>query len=149
MLKRVFCLLLLCPLAYVSVNGQVPNISKPAVTTTGPGKLLTQFTNALQPASLINSFASQKSSFLTKAGKVTDAIGMAQTISSLVGFIKPDMFKTEFNAATLLQTAHTVKTFAEGANMLKKLEGGLKPEAFVSGWASQRSGWISALNLLK
>jgi len=38
---------------------------------------------------------------------------------------------------------------ADAAGLLKKLEGGLKPEAMVSGWSGERNTWLSALNLLK
>jgi hypothetical protein len=37
----------------------------------------------------------------------------------------------------------------QAVSLLKNLEGGLKPEAFESGWAQKRTGWLSALNLIK
>jgi hypothetical protein len=38
---------------------------------------------------------------------------------------------------------------AQATGVLKNLEGGLKPEAFLSGWSTKRTGWLSALNLIK
>lgn len=99
------------------MKAQLPEaVSKAKTDLSGkasPGKLLTQFANVIKPASFLSSWTGQKSSWLGKAGKITDAIGMAQNISSLAGFIKPDMFKSGFDLNNLLQTAGTVKNIAE------------------------------------
>lgn len=148
MKKHIFLVAILCCAAIISSFSQVPNLNT-AKTKASPGKLLTQFANALKPASMLNSFAGEKSGWLAKAGKIANAVEMASSISSLAGFIKPDMFKSGFNVNSLLQTANTVKTMTDAAGLLKNLEGGLKPEAFLSGWTKQKAGWTSALNLLK
>jgi len=115
-----------------------------------PGSLLKQFAGALKPASFLTSWASGgKTSWLSAAGKVSDAVGMASSISSLTGFIKPDMFKQGFNVSTITQAATAVKTYSDASGLLKSLEGGLKPAAFLSSWATKRPGFMSALNLLK
>lgn len=136
-----------------ALHAQIPDaVTKAASTTTaaaGPGKLLTQFAGALKTTSLLSSFAGQKTGWLAKAGKVTDAIGMAQSVASLAGGIKPDMFKTGFNVSSLISTAATVKTLAGAGGLLKNLSGGLKPEALVSGWTAQKPAWETALGLLK
>ena len=59
------------------------------------------------------------------------------------------MFKEAFKVENLLQTATKAKTMAQADGLLKNLEGGLKPEAMVSGWAGKKSAWLNALNLLK
>lgn len=133
-----------------TVNAQLPDVNKAKTSTVAKaGQLLTQFAGALKTTSLTSSWATEKTGWLNKASKVTDALGMVQSISSLAGFIKPDMFKTGTTAGNLLQTANTVKTVAGAAGLLKNLEGGLKPEATTSAWATQRPAWLSALSLLK
>lgn len=140
-------------LLLVTVHAQLPDVisktKSDLISNASPGKLLAQFSQAIKPTSFLSSWTGQKSSWIGKAGKVTDAIGMAQSISSLAGFIKPDMFKNGFNVSNLLQTAGTVKTIANATGVLKNLEGGLKPEALLGSWANQRGGWLSALSLLK
>lgn len=137
----------------LAANAQIPDaVTKAASTTTAAanaGKLLTQFAGALKTTSLLSSFAGQKTGWLAKAGKVTDAVGMAQTVASLAGGIKPGMFKSGFNVSSLISTAATVKTLAGAGGLLKNLSGGLKPEAMASGWATQKPGWETALGLLK
>lgn len=113
------------------------------------GNLVSQFTNAIKPSSFTDKWAGSKGSFLSTAGKVTDAVGVGKSLASLAGFIKPDMFKQGFNVQNLISTAGTVKTMAQATGLLKSFEGGLKPEALISGWAAKRSGWLSALNLIK
>ncbi|MBS1564937.1 MAG: hypothetical protein JST39_11145, partial [Bacteroidetes bacterium] len=49
----------------------------------------------------------------------------------------------------LIQTANTVKTMSAATGVLKSLEGGLKPAALSDSWNQQRSGWLSALSLIK
>ena len=63
--------------------------------------------------------------------------------------IKPSMFKDAFKPENLLKTASTAKSMADATGLLKSLEGGLKPEAMVAGWAGKKSSWLSALSLLK
>lgn len=135
----------------VSANAQLDALKKTATSATEStaGKLLSQFAGAIKPTSFLSSWAGEKSSWLSKASKVTDAVGVAQSVSSLAGAIKPDMFKSGFNVSNLIQTAGTVKTMANAAGLLKNLEGGLKPDALTSAWGTQRSGWLSALSLLK
>ena len=140
-------------LVMLAANAQIPDaVTKAASTTTAAanaGKLLTQFAGALKTTSLLSSFAGQKSGWLAKAGKVSDAVGMAQSVASLAGGIKPEMFKSGFNVSSLISTAATVKTLAGAGGLLKNLSGGLKPEALVSGWATQKPAWETALGLLK
>jgi hypothetical protein len=59
------------------------------------------------------------------------------------------MFKKDTTQNSITQMAARVNSMAGVAGLLKNLEGGLKPMAFISSWASQRTGWLSALNLLK
>lgn len=151
-MKKLVCISLLIGLV-MTMHAQIPDAVKQGVASTGaaasPGKLLTQFAGAINTASLVSSFAGQKSGWLAKAGKITDAVGMAQSVASLAGGIKPSMFKSGFNVASLIQSAGTIKTLAGAGGMLKSLAGGLKPEAMSSGWAAQQPAWESALGLLK
>jgi hypothetical protein len=38
---------------------------------------------------------------------------------------------------------------SDATGLLKNLEGNLKPEAMTADWAGKRSGWLTALDLLK
>jgi len=131
-------------------EAQLPTLNKGAVTTAAkPGQLLTQFTNALKPTSFTSAWSGAKDGILGKAQKVTSALDMANTVSSLVGFIKPDLFKQGSTAKSLMDMSGKLKTMTEAASLMKSFEGGLKPEAFTSNWSSMRTGWLSALNQLK
>jgi hypothetical protein len=133
-------------LCYFNSNAQVPNVSANHVNA---GSLLTQFAKAIKPASFLSSWASGKSGWLSKAAKVASAPGMASSISSLAGFIKPSMFKSGFNVQELMSAAGAAKSMADATGLLKNLEGGLKPEAMSSDWGAKKTGWESALALLK
>ena len=151
MKKKIICLSLISFL-FIAAQAQIPDVvNKAASTAAGstPGKLLTQFGNAIKTTSLLSSFAGQKAGWLAKAGKVTDAIGMAQSVASLAGGIKPSMFKTGFNVNSLISAAGTVKTLAGAGGLLKNLSGGLKPEALSPDFAAQKPAWETALSLLK
>ena len=138
--------LALTTLCYYNANAQIPNVSTNHVNA---GSLLTQFAKAIKPASFLSSWASAKSGWLGKAAKVASAPAMASSISSLAGFIKPAMFKSGFNVKDLMSAAGTAKTMADATGLLKNLEGGLKPEAMSSDWGAKKTGWESALALLK
>jgi hypothetical protein len=148
MKQRLFVLLLITSLGTLTTQAQ---LKLPKAGGLGNiGSLLTQFSGALKPTSFLDSFTGgAKTDWTNAASKVTDAGGLGSSISSLAGFIKPSMFKGGFDVASLIKTASTVKTIASATGLLKNLEGGLKPEAFTSGWSSKRSGWLSALNLIK
>ena len=151
-MKKIIFLSALSLFIICHVQAQLPDLSKAkesAATSAGPGKLLTQLAGAIKPTSFLSSWAGSKSGWLSKASKVTDAVGTAQSVASLAGAIKPDMFKSGFNVSSLIQTANTVKTMSAASGVLKNLEGGLKPEAFTDSWKSQSSGWLSALSMLK
>ncbi len=153
MKKSLFLLLLLVSLGFVNITqAQLKDaLNKSASTTKANiGNLLTQFAGAIKPTSFLSSWASGgKTDFISTASKVTDAIGVGKSISSLAGFIKPDMFKSGFDVTKLVQAANTVKTLSSAAGLLKNLEGGLKPDALLSSWSTQRPAWLSALNLIK
>lgn len=130
-------------------HAQIPKVQDEASSKmASPGKLLTQFAGALKPSSFLPSWGEEKNNWLSTAGKASSAQTIAQSISSLIGYIKPGMFKKSDDAESLIQQAGSVKEIAQASGLLKSLEGSLKPEAFLSSWPSQKSGWISALNLL-
>jgi hypothetical protein len=132
------------------LRGQLPT----TLPSTGTGKLnvgslLTDFSKAIKPASFIDKWTAGKTGWLASAAKVATAPGVAKSVSQLAGFIKPGMFKKGFNVDNLMSTANTAKTMGDAMGMLKTLEGGLKPEALTSGWADQKTGWLSALSMIK
>jgi hypothetical protein len=120
-----------------------------APATPNIGNLVSQFTDGINPASFTDKWTDGKAGFLSSAGKVANAADFGKTITSLAGFLKPAMFNKGFNLQTLLSAAATVKTMTSAAGLLKNLEGGLKPEAFTSAWASKRSSWLSGLDVIK
>lgn len=142
-MKRML-LLFVATAAIMSATAQVPNLG-----SAGPGKLITQLVNAIKPSSFTDAFAGQRSSWLDKVSKLTDAPGIGKAVSQLAGFIKPGMFRQGFDVAGLMNTANTVKSLSSAGGLLKNFEGGLKPEAMSADWGKQRSGWLNALNLLK
>jgi hypothetical protein len=149
MKKSFLVLLLVTSLGSITTQAQL-KLPEAATGKANAGSLLSQFAGALKPTSLLDSWAGGgKTDWLSAASKVTTGAGIGQSISSLAGFIKPDMLKSGFNLTSLLKTANTVKTISSATGLLKNLEGGIKPEAFVSGWAAKRPAWLSALNLLK
>ena len=151
-MKKFSLFLLFSSLIVLTTEAQLKDaLSKAsAAGAPNPGSLLTQFAGALKPSSFLPSWGSGgKTNWLSAAGKVSNAVSMAKSVSSLSSFIKPTMFKQGFNAGSIASAASAVKTYSDASGVLKSLEGGLKPEAFVSSWASKRSGWLSALNLLK
>lgn len=146
MKKSFLLLLLISTLGSITAQAQL----KLPTSKANIGSLLTQFSDGLKPTSFLESWAGGgKTDWLSAASKVTDAGGFGKSIASLAGFIKPTLFKGGFDVANLIKTANTVKTVSSAAGLLKNLEGGLKPEAFTTGWAKQRTGWLGALNLLK
>lgn len=154
MKKVCLFLVLIMSLTVISSQAQLDDALTKAKAGVGSkanaGGLLSQFAGAIQPSSFLPGWASGgKTNWLSAAGKVTDAASMGSSISSLAGFIKPDMFKQGFSVASLTQAAGTVKTLSAAGGLLKNLEGGLKPAALLSSWAGKRSGWLSALSLLK
>ncbi|OQP64603.1 hypothetical protein [Niastella populi] len=143
MLAGATLLVLFC----TSVAAQLPGINKNAAAS--PGRLLTQFTSALKPTSFLSTWAGAKEGILGNARKAATAVDIANTVSSLIGFIKPEMFKQGSTAKSLMNVSGRIKTMSDAAGLLKSLENGLKPEAFTSNWAAAKPGWLSALSQLK
>jgi hypothetical protein len=149
-MKRIAILALIMGLAITNTQAQLKDVLSKASGSASPGNLLTQFEKAIKPTSFLSSWASSgKTNWLAAAGKVSNAVSMAKSVSSLAGFIKPEMFKSGFNLSSLTTAASAAKTYSDASGVLKSLEGGLKPEALSSSWASQRPAWLNALNLLK
>ena len=126
-------------------QAQLPvSVAKPDASA-----LLKQLVGGIKPSSFISSFAGEKENWLSKVAKTASVPELAKNIASLGSFIKPSLFKEAFSLKNLEKTAATDKTMADASGLLKSLEGGLKPEALTSDWASIRPGWIKALGLLK
>ena len=143
-MKRMLASLALLAISHL-VQAQLPKVGSMA----NAGQLVTQLVNAIKPTSFTSAFAGAKDGLLGKASKISSAVDMASTVSSLVGYIKPDLFKTGSTAKSLLDMSSKVKTMTDAASLLKGFEGGLKPEALTSAWSGSRTGWLSALNQLK
>ncbi|MBX9783973.1 MAG: hypothetical protein K2X48_11855 [Chitinophagaceae bacterium] len=144
---------LLFSLIFVSLISTVANaqitIPKAAPSVPGIGNLITQFTNQIKPSSFTNQWAGSKTNFLSNAGKVSNAVNAGKTIASLIGFLKPGMFRQGFNIQNLVSAANTAKNMSQVTGLLRNLEGGLQPEAFADSWSGERTNWLNALNLVK
>lgn len=146
---KAVLILLVIGLTAATSRAQLPDVLNKAGTPKA-GSLLTQFAGALKPGSFLSSWATGgKANWLSAAGKVSNAVSMARSISSLTGFIKPELCKQGFNLSSITQAAGAVKTYSDAGGLLKNLEGGLKPEAFTSSWAAKRPAFMSALDKLK
>jgi hypothetical protein len=150
-ITKMSLFLIIAGLSFTSSHAQLKDVlSKGGAAGVNAGSLLKQFSGALNPTSMISSWAGGgKTNWLSAAGKVSDAVSMGKSVAGLAGYIKPIMFKQGFNVSNLIQTANTVKTVSAAGGLLKNLEGGLKPEALTSSWASQRPAWLNAVSLLK
>ena len=149
-MKLFVIILSVCIFRASAANAQTPRLPTGSVAgVPNAGKLISQLVSAIKPSSFIDAFKGEKSNLLDKAAKAIDPKDIAGSVSSLAGFIKPNLFKQGFSAQSILQTAGKVKTMADASGLLKTFEGALKPEAFTGGWASQKTGWLSALSLLK
>jgi hypothetical protein len=146
-MKKILVLLALS-FGMLTANAQLSSYVNSA-TGTAAGTLLSQFTNNIQPTSFLSNWTGQKTNWLASATKVTNALGMAKSVSSLAGFLKPEMFKPGFILANFQSLATKIKTWTAAANLIKNLEGNLKPEAFGTGWSALRTNWLSGIGKLK
>ncbi len=114
-----------------------------------PERVLVQFTNGLNPASFVTSFPKEKNAFITKTSKINTPQDFAKSVSILAGYIKPDMFKSDFNVSQFKNQSLKVKTTQEAGDLIKNLEKNLKPIAFSGVWNLQKKGWVDNVNNLK
>ena len=151
-MKKYLLFAVIATVLHSDLRAQLPDLksaTQDVASMASPGKLLTQFTDAIKPTAFSSNWAGEKGGWLAKAGKISNAVSMAQSISSLVGFLKPGAFKSGFNVQSLLQTASTATSMSSATGLLKSLEGGLKPESLSDSWVKQKNGWLGALNLIK
>ncbi|SEO99872.1 hypothetical protein [Niastella yeongjuensis] len=139
---------MLVSLALIAFSCHFVQAQLPVGSVANAGQLVTQLVNAIKPSSFTSAFSGAKEGILGDASKISSATGLASTVSSLVGYIKPDMFKTGSTAKSLLDMGTKAKTMADASSLLKNFEGGLKPEALTNEWSGMRTGWLSALNQL-
>ncbi len=144
-MKNMLVSLALIVMSCHLVQAQLPKVGGIA----NAGQLVTQLINAIKPTSFTSAFTGAKDGILGQASKISSAASLASTVSSLVGYIKPEMFKTGSTAKSLLDMSSKVKTMTDATGLLKDFEGGLKPEALTSNWSASRTGWLTALNQLK
>jgi hypothetical protein len=134
-------------------NAQFVNKSKPVspenIAKQLPAQIFTQLLNSIKSTSFISSFAKQKQSLLNNVEKAKDPAAVAKNISTLVSFIKPEMFNKNFNSAALIKPATAPKTMPAAVALLKDLETGLKPEAISDFWKLQKTGWLADINKVK
>ena len=135
--------------AFVSLNICCGPKATTAVPAVNAGTLVNQLIGGIKPSSFLDSWGAGKQNLMGQLGNITSGSGLASTVSSLAGFIKPDLFKSGFSLPGLQQSAGSANSMSDAVGVLKGFEGALKPEAMTAEWASQKSGWLSALDLLK
>jgi hypothetical protein len=145
---KAFLVLLVMGLAVTTSQAQIPDLAKSGGQQAS--SLLKQFAGQIKPSSFLSGWASGgKTKWLSEVAKIADGAGMAKGISSLTSFIKPESFLKGFDPASIAQGAGGVKSLSDAGGLLKKLEGGLKPESFLSSWASKQPAFNTALSMLK
>jgi hypothetical protein len=145
-----FILMVVLHLSAGPIDAQLPKDLPTSKTgTVNAGSLVTQFMNAIKTSSFTDEWKNEKGNCLGSAGKIVTAPGMIESVTSLAKNIKPSMFKEAFQLDNLLKTASSAKSMADATELLKNLEGGLKPEPMVSDWGGKKNTWLSALNLVK
>ena len=147
-MKRYFLFILLVCSLYTTVYAQLPNVSAPSSNSMANiGQLVTQLVGGIKPSSFTNAWSGEKANWMQKAqGAVSDATGLASSISSLASFIKPDLFKQGFSAQGISDLAKNVTSLSGAAGLLKTFSGALKPKAYTNEWQGQQSGWEKALD---
>ncbi|MFL5809373.1 MAG: hypothetical protein ACJ749_07605, partial [Flavisolibacter sp.] len=105
-MKLYAVILSLCILFVSTARAQTPKLPTGSVTgIPNAGKLISQLVSAIKPSSFTDAFKGEKSSLLDKAANATDPKGIASAVSSLAGFIKPNLFKGGINPQSIMQTA--------------------------------------------
>lgn len=150
-MKRYFLLLFLLVSFCSATYAQLPNANAPAVgKAANIGQLLTQVVSGIKPDAFTSSWGTDKANWMQQVQSVaSDAKGIAGSVTSLAGYIKPDLFKEGTTAQSIANIAQSVTSLPDAAGLLKTFEGGLKPEAFTSDWQGQRNNWQNALNMLQ
>ena len=114
------------------------------------GDLLGQFTKkALSDDALTAEFKDGKKDFIKQAKGTADLAALGGHIQSLVGGIKPGMFKDGVDVGQLSSMAGSLKSIADATGLMKKLQNGLVDKAVKKGWLGKKSDkFAKALDML-
>jgi hypothetical protein len=130
---------------------QLPNVSAPSTNAVANiGQLVTQLVGAIKPGSFTSAWDGEKANWMQKTqSTASDAQGIAGSVASLAGFIKPDLFKQGYSAQGISELAQKVTSLSGATTLLKTFEEGLKPKAYTDEWQDQRGGWQKTLDVLQ
>ena len=114
------------------------------------GDLLSKFTKeALSDDALTDDFLDGKKDFIKKAKGTADLAALGGHLQSLIGGIKPGMFKDGVDVGQLTSMAGSLKSIADATGLMKKLQSGLVEKAFKKGWLGKKSdNFTKALDML-
>jgi len=114
------------------------------------GDLLGKFTKeAVSDDALTDDFLGGKKDFIKQAKGTTDLAAVGGHLQSLIGGIKPGMFKDGVDVGQLTSMAGSLKSIADATGLMKKLQNGLVEKAFKKGWLGKKSDkFTKALDML-
>lgn len=144
--------LVLLPFFLIAAHIAFAQLSKNATVSTDsilkqiPAKVFTQFVHtALKPTAVTTEYAKNKKMILKNIENATPGI-LAQKITTVLSFIKPEMLKKEFNKTAFDNSATTAVTMVSVVALLKELEAGLKADALENIWSFQKKAWLSDIS---
>ena len=145
-MKKYTLTLVVTLMAFSAGMTQLPS-SLGSVGGADIGSLVSQFSNdGLSSDAMDSDF--DLAGFADKAKGVTKIARIGKLVNKLIGHIKPGMFKEGVDTGNLLDMGKSVKSIADSAGLMKKLNDSLLPKAFNSGWGQKSGMWSKALDAL-
>ena len=114
------------------------------------GSLIGQLTNGISVNSFTDSFKKNKSDFVSKTSKVSDAAGASSALQTLAGGLLPAAMDAGWGAvkSKWFKDAKTANTVKSVAGIAGALESHISPNSFKGDWATARPAWQAALGAL-
>jgi hypothetical protein len=94
---------------------------------------------AFDDDALTDDFLDGKKDFIKKAKGTADLAALGGHLQSLIGGIKPGMFKEGVDVGQLTSMAGSLKSIADATGLMSKLQNGLLEKAFKKGWSGKKS----------
>ena len=114
------------------------------------GSLIGQLTNGISDNSFTDSFKKNKSDFVSKTSKVSDAAGASSALQTLAGGLLPAALDAGWGSvkSKWFKDAKTANTVKSVAGIAGTLESHISPKNFKGDWAAARPAWQAALGAL-
>ena len=129
------------------------NVKTEAAKTTSQaniGSLIGQLTSNISDNAFNDKFKKNKSDFISKVDKVSDAAGASSAIQSLQGGLLPTAMDAGWGKVKdkWIKDAKTANTVKSVAGVAGTLESNISSKYFKGSWASARPAWEAALSAL-